>query len=112
MNSNDKGKRGERDFAKWLRDNLHVDASRGVQYQGSPDSPDVTCELPIHFEVKRTERFNAYQAMAQAESDSEYNIPIVAHRRNRGEWLLVMKADDLAEISGIVYLHLRGCGKV
>ena len=40
-NSRRKGKEGELEVARILRDHGY-DSRRGVQYSGSPDSPDVT----------------------------------------------------------------------
>ena len=59
-NSIKKGKRGEREWAKWLRDNCNCkNARRGQQYQGGADSPDVVCGIPnTHCEVKRVEALN------------------------------------------------------
>lgn len=95
----DKGKQGEREWAKWLRDNLGVEAHRGRQYKGSPDSPDVVSPLPIHWEVKRTERLRIYEAVEQAvEESKEDEVPIVAYRANRREWLLILRARDLPRL--------------
>ena len=45
--------------------------------------------------MKRTEKLNIYTAMQQAKLDAAgVRMPIVAHRRNRDEWLITMKADD------------------
>ena len=95
MNSCQKGKRGER---AW-RDELVAhgySARRGQQFSGTPDSPDVICpDLPwFHFEVKLVERLNVDQAMAQAAGDAGRKVPVVAHRRNRGDWLVTMRARD------------------
>ena len=95
MNSCQKGKRGER---AW-RDELLAhgyQARRGQQFSGSPDSPDVVCpDLPgLHFEVKVVEKLNLGQAMDQAARDASARIPVVAHKRNRGPWLVTMRADD------------------
>ncbi|MCH8913896.1 MAG: hypothetical protein IIA33_10060 [Planctomycetes bacterium] len=35
------------------------------------------------------------QAMAQAIADAGDKVPVVAHRRNRGEWLAVLRLEDL-----------------
>lgn len=52
----EKGKRGERAAAKVLARLLDVQAIRGRQHSGSPESPDVIIkELPLHVEVKRDE---------------------------------------------------------
>jgi hypothetical protein len=42
--SRQKGKRGEREAAAELGQLLGVDARRGVQYQGGPESPDVVLD--------------------------------------------------------------------
>lgn len=51
-----------------------------------------------HCEVKRTEKINIYKAMEQAIGDAGDKIPYVAHRRNRGEWLIILRADDFMKI--------------
>lgn len=53
VNSSQKGKRGEREFAAHLRD-LGFEARRGQQHKGGNDSPDVLCPdlAGLHFEVK------------------------------------------------------------
>jgi hypothetical protein len=95
MNSCQKGKRGER---AW-RDELIAhgyQARRGRQFSGSPDSPDVVCPdlRDFHFEGKTVERLRIHEAMAQAINDAGGKIPVVAHKRNRGEWLITMRATD------------------
>jgi len=100
INSIQKGKAGEREFANFLKDNLGIEARRGVQYQGGTDSPDVVTDLEgVHFEVKRVETFNAYKALEQAEKDAGENVPVVAHRRSRKDWVLVFYAKDLKNFS-------------
>ena len=91
--SKNKGKRGELELSHWLTKRGHP-ARRGQQFQGSPDSPDVICEsLPIHIECKRTEALRIYDALEQAQEDSD--LPgVVFHRRNSRDWLVVLDADD------------------
>ena len=104
-NSISKGKRGEREWAKWLRDNLdYKDARRGQQYQGGADSPDVVCGIPnTHCEVKRVEALNLGKSMAQAVSDSGGDsIPYVAHRKNLGEWFVTVRACDLVSFAEMI----------
>jgi len=95
-NSNRKGKAGERELAAFLTDNGHP-ARRGQQFSGGPESPDVTCpSLPgIHWESKRCERLRLDEAIHQAVMDAGQRVPVVAHRRNRGEWLAVLRLSDL-----------------
>ena len=95
MNSRSKGKRGELELAHWLEERGYA-ARRGQQHKGGEDSPDVICpDLPFHFEVKRTERLNLYDAMDQAVNDAGKAIPVVAHRRNRGDWVGIIRLEDL-----------------
>jgi hypothetical protein len=103
-NSISKGKRGERDWAKWLRDNCNCEnARRGQQYQGGADSPDVVHGIPnTHCEVKRVEKLNLGKAMAQAVADCGDAIPYVAHRRNLGDWMVTVRADDLVAFAEMV----------
>jgi len=94
-----KGKVGERELAAELRRLFGVDARRGQQYCGGSDSPDVVVDLPIHCEVKRTERLSLYPAMRQAVKDAGTNkVPVVFHRQNREDWLVVIRLNDLPEL--------------
>lgn len=93
-NSRRKGKVGELELAKFLRDH-GIEAFRGVQYQGGKESPDVVTSLPgIHFECKRVESGNLYDWLEQAQNDAGDNIPIVAHRRSRKDWVAIMPLTD------------------
>ncbi|MDO4264106.1 MAG: hypothetical protein Q4C67_07900 [Deinococcus sp.] len=88
VNSREKGKRGELEFAQALTKRGHP-ARRGQQFAGGGDSPDVVCEsLPgIHWEVKRTQACALPHAAevlhweAQAQRDAAPNrLPAIAHR--------------------------------
>lgn len=119
VNSRDKGARGER---QW-RDEIRAagwKAERGQQRSGSPDSPDVKHDMPFpfHFEVKRTERFQLYDALEQAAGDCHNKfgeqrenlgyglaavsparqVPTVAHKRNGKRWVVCMYADDFFDL--------------
>lgn len=109
VNSKQKGKRGELEFSHWLKKNLGINARRGQQFKGTEDSPDVVSDLSgLHFECKRTECLSVQKAMAQAEEDAGDKVPIIAHRRNRGEWLLILKAKDAEMFSHeIIQRHKR-----
>ena len=99
MNSRQKGKRGEREAAKMLAAE-GFPARRGQQFAGGTDSPDIVCEsLPgIHFEVKRTERGNPYDWIAQACLDGQGKEPVVLHRRNDHGWLAIMPSETFFKI--------------
>ena len=95
-----KGAVGERELAEFLREHGLL-ARRGQQHAGGPDSPDVVCDaLPlIHLECKRVERGSLYEWLAQAVRDAgDEKIPVVAHRRNRKEWVGIMRLSDLVDM--------------
>ena len=101
VNSRDKGKRGELEWAGVLQYHGYSDARRGAQYSaktadGTP-SPDVHCpSLPVHWEVKRTNRLSIRDAVAQAKSDAgRYGAEYwaVAWREDHGEWLVITNCD-------------------
>ncbi len=94
-NSIEKGKRGEREFAKMLRE-WGFKARRGQQFSGDEDSPDVIHNIPnIHFEVKRTETLRLDDAMKQAYADAgPKQVPVVAFKRNRGKWVAILPMDN------------------
>ena len=102
MNSRQKGKVGEREFASLLREN-GFDARRGQQFSGGADSPDVVSDALawLHVEVKRVQNLNLTDACVQAEGDQarpgrtgpKKLAWIVAHRRNHAPWLITMRAE-------------------
>lgn len=91
--SREKGKRGEREIASLLRE-YGYDARRGVQYKGGQDSPDVIGLPGTHIEVKRTERLNLYDALSQSKADAGDDMPIVIHRKNNSEWVVIQPLSD------------------
>lgn len=98
-NSRQKGKRGERELAGILRDFGYQDCRRGQQYSGSNGDADVVGLPGIHIEVKRREKLNLYDAIAQACRDAKKNLlPVVFHRKNDCEWLVTMQLDDWIKI--------------
>lgn len=93
MNSRRKGKEGENELAKVLRE-YGYDTHRGVQYHGGPDSPDVVGLPGIHIECKRVEKLNIYDAISQAKRDAGILLRAVFHRKNNCEWLVTMPLED------------------
>ena len=94
INSREKGKAGEREFAALCRKHGFENARRGQQYSGL-EGKDVVGLEGIHIEVKRVEKLNLSKAMEQAIRDSkEGEVPIVAHRKNRENWKVTMELDD------------------
>ena len=100
MNSKQKGARGEREFAAFCREQGY-DVRRTAQYCGNTgDAADVVGLPGIHVEVKRVERLDLDKAMSQAIHDAQKSgaIPIVAHRKNHGEWRITLNAADFFTI--------------
>lgn len=100
MRSKRKGKEGEREVAELFRE-AGFEGRRGAQHRGGPDSPDVITDAtvdgtPIHVEVKRGAKLSVYKAMAQAKADAPVSgaLPVVFHRADKQEWLVVMQARD------------------
>ena len=94
INSKVKGNQGERELSKKLREHGYCDARRGQQYNGI-EGQDVVGVPGLHIEVKRVEKLNIHNAMEQSKRDAQPGeTPIVAHRRNRTEWLVTMGFDD------------------
>lgn len=94
MNSRRKGKAGELEFSRLCRAQGYS-ARRTAQYCGNTGEAADVVGLPgVHIEVKRVERLNLAEAMAQAARDARaHEIPIVAHRKNREGWLITMPAE-------------------
>ena len=97
INSREKGKRGEREWASFCREQGY-EVRRGQQYSGIGGADCVG--LPgIHQEVKRTNRLSLYDALGQAQRDAEEGeIAIVAHRRDHHDWVVIMSAKDWFEL--------------
>jgi Holliday junction resolvase len=96
--SKDKGARGERELAKALQ-KIGFDARRGRQYAGGPDSPDVHGIPGVHIECKRMEKFSLYPALEQSINDAGDNVPTVMYRKNYEDWVVVVRLEDLKELS-------------
>jgi hypothetical protein len=118
MNSREKGKRGEREFAALLCRH-GFDARRGQQFAGGAESPDVVCEELwwIHFEVKHVERLNIEDAMEQARRDAARKskvedvekVPILMHKRKFRKRLVTLEAEIF--LWGLRRLLARGDGE-
>ena len=94
MNSRTKGKRGELEAAHALKE-YGYDARRSQQYAGINSDADVVGLPGIHLEIKRVEKLNIDDALAQSIRDAkDAEIPVVMHRKNRTKWKITMLFDD------------------
>lgn len=98
INSKRKGKVGELELAHKLKEYGYT-TRRSVQYNGKDGQADVIGLPNVHIEVKRVEKLNVYNAIAQAKRDAKDGcLPAVFHRKNRCNWLVTMELDDFMEI--------------
>ena len=99
VNSNRKGKAGERELSKLFRSYGFEGARRSQQFAGINNDADVVGLPHVHVECKRVERLNIHDAIEQTIRDKrEEELGIVAHRKNRTDWLITMTLDDFMEI--------------
>ena len=97
-NGRAKGKRAELELARILR-GYGYDTRRGQQYCGANGDADVVGLPGVHIECKRVERLNLEDAVAQAQRDARPGeMPVVMHRRNRGQWLVTMPLENWMEL--------------
>lgn len=99
VNSNKKGKQGERELANILKDYGFEGARRSQQYAGINNDADLVGLPNLHIECKRVERLNIHEAVKQAQEDKrDDELGAVMHRKNRTDWLVTMTLDDFMEI--------------
>ena len=100
MDSREKGKRGERELAKFLR-YLGWNCRRGQQYSGANGDADVVGVDHMHIECKRVEKLNIEKAYDQAVRDARPDeIPVVMHKKNNGTWLATLSLEHFMQIWG------------
>lgn len=106
--SREKGKRGEREFAAFLRD-LGLEARRTQQFSGTEGTADVSSSLEgVHLEVKRYAGIAAFRFLEQAERDADPDdLPVVALREDRGEWAIMLKAKHLERMAETIVAALE-----
>lgn len=93
-----KGADGERELVEILREHGY-DIERGGSLSYG-EVPDLMGLPGVHIEVKRVERLNVPEAMAQAVQDAGRfgGVPCLFHRRNRSPWLVTMRLADWLEL--------------
>ena len=105
--SRDKGVRGEQELAQEIARLFGVEANRGRQHHGGPESPDVRAAIAgVHWECKRAEQLRLYSALEQAWADAGESIPVVAHRRNGMPWVACVYLEHLPRLAVQLYLTL------
>lgn len=107
INSRTKGKVGELEVMAMLRQ-YWPDACRNLdqcrESEVLDSKSDALNTTGVHFQIKRVERLNIWEALRQAQSEAaHFDIPVVAFRRNRGQWYGALPLDEL-----LALLALRG----
>ena len=102
INSKNKGKRGELAFVHKAGEYGHT-LHRTAQFMGKTgQAGDVEGLDGIHIEVKNVERLNIHEAMEQSIRDCTAkgadDIPIVAHKKNRSDWLITLTIDGFFKL--------------
>lgn len=97
--SQTKGRRAEIELASILNDHGYPVKPGAPANHGT--TPDVTGLKGLHIEVKRQEKLNIYEAMAQSIRDSQKfkdGLPAVFFRKNRQDWLVAMRLEDFLAV--------------
>ncbi len=106
LNSRSKGANGEREFAKWLQDNLGLDflPQRNLE-QVRSGGADIMNVEPFCFEVKRCQVLNLKQWWVQVtKAFRRGDIRVVAYRQNRQPWRFLISAGYLGLAEGFIQL--------
>jgi Holliday junction resolvase len=103
MNSRRKGKVGEREAAKAVKEHLGWEAFRSAQACGKHAADLLGVPEGVHVEVKFVARLGVMKFMEQALRDRKpEQVPVVVMRENHGEWLAMVQLKDLKILSEII----------
>lgn len=100
INQRSKGRAGEQEIVRILKTEGY-EAERGWQSRGGgADNADVNGVPGVHIEVKRTEKFEPYNWLAQAQRDAGDGgrLPVVLHRRNKQPWMAIMPMEYFLQL--------------
>jgi Holliday junction resolvase len=111
INSRRKGKVGENELARKLRE-FGFDVHRSQQYCGNTGEAADLVGLPgVHIECKRVEQLNIDKAMEQAINDAEKagkkDMPAVFHRKNGKPWKVTILLPDFMHLVSIKREYYR-----
>lgn len=99
INQRSKGRAGEQEVVRIMKAEGYA-AERGWQSRGGgEDNADVNGVPGVHIEVKRTERFEPYHWLAQAQRDAgAEQLPVVLHRRNKQPWMAILPLEFFLQL--------------
>ncbi len=97
--SRQKGAAAEREFAALIRQHGFTGERTG---RNGKTSEDVTHDVPgVHIEVKRREALELAKWLRQAEKDAGDLVPVVAYRKSREPWRVVVPAAEFLRLKAI-----------
>ena len=98
INSRAKGANGEREFAKWLKENLNLQTlpQRNLE-QVREGGSDILGVGQFVFEVKRVENLDLLTWWNQVVNDARLlnKEPVVAFRQNNKKWEFLISARNI-----------------
>lgn len=99
VNSRDKGKRGELEVVRILKEHGH-NARRSAQYCGNTgDAADITTDIGFHLEVKFRETTAIWDWIHQAQNDHKAGtIPAVVFRKSRERWQIALDFETFLDL--------------
>jgi hypothetical protein len=109
INSRSKGIRGENEFCKWIADVLGLDEvpTRNLE-QTRESGADILGVGPFVFEVKRCQNLELSKWWKQVNANTpDGKIAVVAFRKNRNPWRILISAGWLYEghLNGYIMLN-------
>jgi len=112
VNSNQKGKRGEREARDVLNQVFGTNCRRGQQFCGGKDSPDIAGFIPnIHIEVKNVEKLQLRPAIEQAAQDSDLDggdVPVVMWKKPKtSQWYWIVPVDLIPALGDLVERYMK-----
>jgi|TARA_R110002096_G_scaffold331955_1_gene525981 hypothetical protein len=108
INARNKGASGEREFCEWIYRSGLVETMpdrnlEQVRHGGIDVIPE---DHPFAYEVKRVETvtyfttFDKWWVKAKRDADLLGREPVVAHRKNRGNWMFCVSLKSLLALEG------------
>jgi hypothetical protein len=111
INVRAKGATGEREFCKWLYDNMNVPMPTRNLEQVRSGGSDVIDIEPFFFEVKRVEGLLLddwwRQVSVECKKVTHDVIPVVAFRQNRKPWEFLIPATYIGCKRGYMRINAR-----
>ena len=110
INARSKGASGERELARWLKDNLRLNdlPQRNLEQVRSGGS-DIIDVYPFFFECKRVENLDLLSWWIQVKHETKKSgaIPVVAFRQNHKTWEFLISAEYIGIELGFLRLDDR-----